>query len=377
MSDGKLVLMATGDIMLGEHPLYLRRGVKSIMEKESPSFPFAHVADTLKKADVVFGNLECSLSRGKVPEWRAVFSALPGSAGALRDAGFNVLSLANNHIMENGKQAVMDTMRILEDHGILCAGIGEDKHSVKNPVIVQLKQNKLAFLAYSLSPPFSSAPMPRAEDLYARGGLAEIKRDIKVSKNMEADVIIVSLHWGHEFIDSPSPRQVKLAHELVDSGVNLIIGHHPHVLQAVESYRGAVIAYSLGNFIFDIARSHQTKEGLILKCSLSRSQISDVELIPVTINRHFQPEIVDGSQADHIRNRLSNPNFPGEGWDSEQKQRQYDDAALRAMRQAHRWLWMFVLRNLGSFSGPTFLFLGLKKLRRIATGLARVFRKSA
>jgi poly-gamma-glutamate synthesis protein (capsule biosynthesis protein) len=375
MNRRQITLMAVGDIMLGEHPLYLGRGVGTMVRKRGPYFPFRHVANTLKEADIVFGNLECSLSCGQSPRWRAVFSGLPRSANGLRSAGFSILSLANNHIMEHGTEAAMDTMEILDSYRILCVGIGADEYSIRNPVILQLSNFRLAFLAYSVPPPMSSAPMPKPQDLYAKGDLAHIKRDIATCAREGADTIIMSLHWGYEFVDSPSPLQVKLAHELVECGVNMIIGHHPHVLQAVEFYEGAVIAYSLGNFVFDIHRGSRTRESVILKCSVSKTKIGDVDFIPIFINQHFQPEVLSGCEADQILDKLYSLQLPKGDLDREEVQHNYQVSAQRIQRPSRRWVWTFILKNVGSFSLWTLVFVISQRLRRVIKSLIRIGRK--
>lgn len=119
-----------------------------------------------------------------------------------------------------------------------------------------------------------------------------ILREVALYRD-RSDFLVVSLHWGEEYMNYPSPQQVVFAHRLVDQGVHLILGHHPHVLQGVERYKGALIAYSLGNFIFDTWQ-RPTRQSIMLKVTFSKDEISKVDTIPIFINDLFQPEILAG-----------------------------------------------------------------------------------
>jgi poly-gamma-glutamate synthesis protein (capsule biosynthesis protein) len=250
-----VTLMAVGDIMLGDHPICIGHGVGSKIKKEGAKYIFQHVRGLLNEADIAFGNLEAVLSKKNLNEKdvnSASLRAMPESADGLTYAGFNVLSLANNHIMEHGKEALLDTMNILRKNGIKYVG-PED-------VVLSIRGTKVVFLAYCLLD--EPGTCCKAES-------SEIIENVKRVKS-KADIVIVSLHWGDEFIHKPSRYQVKLAHEIIDSGANIILGHHPHVLQGVEMYNGGLIAYSLGNFVFDMWQE-KMRESVILKCLISDS----------------------------------------------------------------------------------------------------------
>jgi len=283
-----VTLMAVGDIMLGDHPICIGHGVGSKIKKEGAKYIFQHVRGLLNEADIAFGNLEAVLSKKNLNEKdvdSASLRAMPESADGLTYAGFNVLSLANNHIMEHGKEALLDTMNILRKNGIKYVG-PED-------VVLSIRGTKVVFLAYCLLD--EPGTCCKAES-------SEIIENVKRVKS-KADIVIVSLHWGDEFIHKPSRYQVKLAHEIIDSGANIILGHHPHVLQGVEMYNGGLIAYSLGNFVFDMWQE-KMRESVILKCLISDSVIRR-ELIPVSINENFQPQVLRGEEATKVLLKLN------------------------------------------------------------------------
>ena len=302
MSDSSTVtLHAVGDIALGDHPLCTGFGTHSRMRHEAAAFPFAHVKQLLAGADIRFGNLECTLSeRGlKSSDYHSV--QMRGHAsyvGALVDAGFNVLNHANNHSMQHGKDPFRDTVRMLEQAKICVCGIAQGNASA--PAIVTIKDLRIGFLGYSLRPRqyFTETP------LYAEGSTESISNDVRALRRT-SDIVVVSLHWGDEFIDRPSPDDVQLAHDVIDAGADLILGHHPHVLRGVERYGGGWIVYSLGNFVCDMLWEDETRETAVCECLLTPSGVEDVRLIPARINDDSQPVPLHGEAAARLDARLA------------------------------------------------------------------------
>lgn len=287
--EGKNVvsLMAVGDVMLGSLPI--TSGVSSLINKRGPLFPFQHVALKLKKADICFGNLETVLSNTCTKsDQLSLLSGSPNAAKGLAYAGFNIVSLANNHVMDYGKTALLETINVLSRHGIRFAGARENVESASEPVTVEVKDMKIAFLAYSLLP----KAMHRMQDT---GDTSTILKGIQKAKK-RTDVTVVSLHWGYEFVDVPSPKQIQFAHEIIESGADIVLGHHPHVLQGIERYKKGIVAYSLGNFVFDMSPK-VTRESVILQCDLSKEGVIDYDVTPIFINDQFQPEILQGENA--------------------------------------------------------------------------------
>ena len=302
MSDSRTVtLHAVGDIALGDHPLCTGFGTHSRMRREPAAFPFAHVKQLLAGADLRFGNLECTLSeRGLKPnDYHSV--QMRGHAGyvaALVDAGFEVLNHANNHSMQHGKEPFSDTLQLLKQANIAVCGVAQGAASV--PATVTVKGLRIGFLGYSLRPRqyFTETP------LYAEGTTQSISSDVRALRSA-SDIVVVSLHWGDEFIDRPSPADVQLAHDVIDAGADLIIGHHPHVLRGVERHGRGWIVYSLGNFVCDMLWEEETRETAICECRLSATGVEDVRLIPVRINDDSQPVPLRDERAARLEERLA------------------------------------------------------------------------
>ncbi|GAM10929.1 capsule biosynthesis protein CapA [Geobacter sp. OR-1] len=295
----EVILTAVGDIMLdgSARPVYRKFGY---------SFPFAATRDILKGSHIAIGNLEAPIT-GRGNEYidkRFRFRAPPETAKSLRDAGFLVLTLANNHILDYGAQGLADTVLHLKANGIKHTGAGENLATARAPAIVETRGKRIAFLAYSLTFPkeFFAGP---ARQGTAPGYAASVSNDIKAARQ-QADHVVVSFHWGRELAATPKPYQVRAARLAIDSGADIVLGHHPHVLQGVERYRNGVIFYSLGNFAFGSA-SHASDRSIIARITLDRG-VSNVEVIPLNVlNREtrYQPTVLSGVQGHKLIARLN------------------------------------------------------------------------
>lgn len=285
LDDSKpITLLFVGDIMLSRH-------IGDIMARNNDwRYPFLEIADFLKNADITFGNLEGPISaRGTKVGSIYSFRADPRAIEGLLYAGFDVLSIANNHIWDYGADAVWDTISALEKANISVVGGGENYTEAHQPLIKNIGGTKIAFLAYTnlISPSVGSkTAKPAIAYLDTDQAVADVKEARK-----KADLIVVSLHWGNEYETIQNLNQEKVARALIDAGAQLIIGHHPHVVQPVAEYGGGYIAYSLGNFVFDQNFSADTKKGLMLKIIIKDNQIISVEKIEIKFTSNFQPYI--------------------------------------------------------------------------------------
>lgn len=281
-----LKLTAVGDISLGDQPVRYGHGVRSIIDKYGIDFIFEHVRNQLN-GQIVFGNLEYVLSDINFDASvlaKGEFRGRPEYAKGLHDAGFTTLSLANNHSMQFGVDAFNDTLNHLNNFKITPIGISVDKFS--NSHSVHINNTKFEIIAFSLRPEnyFTGEP------LYAHSiDYSNILHQVASIKKSGA-VVIVSLHWGEEFLHTPSPSQIALARSIIDKGASLIIGHHPHVLQGIEQYNDGYIVYSLGNFVADFWQPY-ARHSAILKCELSDNGVQSIEMIPIYINDYYQPII--------------------------------------------------------------------------------------
>lgn len=277
-------LMFVGDVMLS-------RSVGEVMLKKNDwAWPFLNIADYTSKADILFGNLEGPISdRGHDMGSPYSFRADPRVVTGLKLAGFDVMSVANNHIADWGREAMADTINILEQNNILVAGGGENINQAHYPKIIEKNNIKFAFLAYT---PFANKFSEASQDSFGITDFDKeiIASDIKTAKTL-ADVVIVSFHFGEEYQTMANSFQVSLAHLAVDNGADLVIGHHPHVVQNLEKYKDSYIAYSLGNFVFDQTFSKDTMTGEILKVIFSGKNILSVDEVPINISMSLQANL--------------------------------------------------------------------------------------
>lgn len=291
-------LIAVGDIMPS------RRVAKKIKE-EGLDFPFDKIRDFLHSGDIVFGNLESPITSGRViRNDEMVFRAEPGIEVALRDAGFNVLSIANNHTPDFRTKGIKDTLKYLESAGIAFAGAGMNSAEANKPAIIKRSGLTFAFLAYNDSdvvPKFYGASETRAGT--ALMNIETMVEAVELAKE-KSDFVIVSMHSGYEYKPKPNKRQTEFAHAAIDAGAELVIGHHPHVVQTMEKYKGKFILYSLGNFVFDQLWSEATREGLIAEITFDDEGVRSMEFLAVYNSENYQPSIIDGEHADKTLERL-------------------------------------------------------------------------
>lgn len=295
-------LVAVGDISYS-------RGVERIIKKEKDvNYPFLKIQDYLKNADLVFGNLETPITQGaEIPDFEMIFRSNPGTEQALKQAGFSVLSLANNHIPNFGEKGLKDTFNYLDNAGIKYVGAGNNEQEANQPIYIEKNGIKFAFLAYNdtdVVPAFYEASNNRAGTAFMRiDKMTEAVKEVK----QKSDFVIVSMHSGTEYTDKPNDSQINFAHAAIDAGANLVIGHHPHVVQTLEKYKGKFIFYSLGNFVFDQPQKQETKEGLAIKVYFEKDEINKISLLPVVMENLAQPRTADTGEAEKILKRL---NFP-------------------------------------------------------------------
>ena len=280
-SQRQQTLLFVGDIMLS-------RNVGARMKARNDwTYPFAKIAETLRAADLAVGNLECPMSDvGHNLHHLYSFRADPRAIEGLTFAGFRVVELANNHMDDWDRPALLDTVQRLRAAGLRPVGAGANDLEAHYPTMVNLNNAKLAFLAYVDVEPKSAAATPDQAGV-AWLDLERVLSDIRFARPL-ADIVIVCLHWGVEYAKRPDRRQVEMAHRMIDAGADLVVGGHPHVTQPCEFYHGHWIAYSLGNFIFD-QRWPVTHHGLMLKVTLVGNRITDATPIPITIDNSSQP----------------------------------------------------------------------------------------
>jgi len=280
----------------------LARTVGEQVLAQGPEIVFAGVQTVLDSADVLVGNLECALTAGGERQSKSyTFAAPPETAQALGLAGFDVLSLANNHSMDYGSQGLLDTRANLDQVGIASVGAGVDATEARSPVILERNGLRLAFLAYMDVPAeftgfdaqswIATASQPGI----AWADLDQIKTDVAAAR-LQADVVVVLLHSGFEIFDAITSTQRAEAHAAIDAGAALVVGSHPHILQIIEQYQGGLIAYSLGNFVFDDYKG-LLNASIILRVVLTPAGVESYDYVPILIENGL-PMI---TSIDHAR----------------------------------------------------------------------------
>jgi len=293
-------ITAVGDIFLGEHPVTLGHGVNSVVKQKSCSFLFEKVEKQLRGGDIICGNLEGIISpklKNEVGIKSNIFWGEASCANALKSIGFNCLFLANNHNAQHGKDALERTCGLLDKNNIKWTGFNSIDPNSPVPATFNIRGLQVAVLAYCETQQYNCA-FP----ILPLINLKNITQDIKRIKK-HSDIIVIALHWGDEFIDYPSPNQIQIARDLIDQGVHLIVGHHSHTMQGIERYKNGLIAYSLGSFVKDLWPK-KLRESVILKCKLSRNGVESFSIIPVFINKYWQPEIYAGKSGKKFLKRV-------------------------------------------------------------------------
>ena len=304
---GPVTLLACGDVLLS-------RTVADMIERYGYRWPFRHVRDLVSSADLAFCNLENPASFLGSPypgkPSNVTFRASPGALFGLAWAGFDVVSLANNHMNDYGPAAIRETLDYLDLLGIARAGAGVDEASARTPAVLDVRGTRVAFLAYAEE---SWSVLPATAD---RPGVALADR-VRLAADIAAlrqgsrpDYVIVSVHWGEEHSRYPSPAQREFGRAAIDAGADLVLGHHPHVLQTLERYGEGLIVYSLGNFVFDMT-SDSTYDTAALQVSLDGGRVRDAWIIPLRIERRdYAPRPAFPEEAQRILSGLRETSRP-------------------------------------------------------------------
>ncbi|MBI4332199.1 MAG: CapA family protein [Chloroflexi bacterium] len=298
-----------------------------IQRDDAPSI-LAKIEKFTREADFAFANLEMTLTGRGTLQGSATHRGKPPVAVALKQAGFNAVSLANNHTMRFGTEGLADTIEIVERAGIAHAGGGANIAEAHKPAILERKGTRVALLSYSsVFPPnaaatrdssgiavvkvvTSYAPHPRVFEVPGspatvvtipdRGDVQAFAQDIKDAR-AQADIVVVALHWGMSggYADYV-PYQFEMGHFAVDSGADLVVGAHPHEALGIESYKGKAIFYSMGNFAMELEIQVPVHESIALRCQIGDRQIQRVSFLPVLMDSELTPEIVDTKNGARV-----------------------------------------------------------------------------
>ena len=288
-----ITVAAVGDIMFDSAP-------KRLIKAKGGNAPFSALVSQLRGADVTLGNLECPLSvRGHAVAGKTfTFQGDPRGAKGLQWAGFDLVSLANNHARDYGVSALRDTFQILGRAGLAWAGAGVNRAAAWKPAIIERGGARIAFLAFSEIGPGNFVATGSKPGTAFTSNISAVTKAIKAA-HAKADYVIVSFHWGVERSYSPTARQVNDGRAAIRAGADMVLSHHPHVLQGVEFYRRGIIAYSLGNFVFSPG-TNAGRDSMILHASLTPAGVTSVSAEPVYIGSNGRPTPQKGASARRI-----------------------------------------------------------------------------
>lgn len=299
-------IKAVGDIVLG-------RGVEYHLndQKKDYTYPFQYVVDILRMGDIVFGNLEVPMTesdKGLDPDGKYVIKSKEKAVEGIKYAGFNILNLANNHIMDYYEKGLFDTIDVLDRSNILHCGAGKNIDDARIPAIIDVRNTTVAVLGYTdmaeyvyKGDPMISFAAGEEKSGVAPRELELIKDDIEKIRH-NADIIIISLHWGVEDSFEVTSSQREFAYKLIDEGADIILGHHPHRFQGIEIYKDKPIVYSMGNFIFD-QNNPSNQESFIVDMQITERRLTSIELIPVRTISKTHIIIPKGEDAKEILKR--------------------------------------------------------------------------
>ena len=282
----------------------------AIDEYQDSDYLYDEVREVIQGADLAIGTLNATISdypprTGCVPTYVLVGGS--ENADALQRAGFDLMSVATNHIkncgLNNcGDRAFQDTLENLHRVGILPIGAGINLQEALQPVVVDINGVRFGFVSLGQLEPIAFA----SEDTPGIAVLTEGNlRDAIQETRKVSDVVIVMPHWGPEDVPMPNWLQLDLARVAVEAGADLVVGNHTHVVQAIEEVDGVPVFYGLGNFVFDQNWDLQHQQGVILIVSFSGSELLDYQLIPTHVDFDGRVHIADQQEAAQILDRIA------------------------------------------------------------------------
>jgi poly-gamma-glutamate synthesis protein (capsule biosynthesis protein) len=256
------------------------------------SYPFTYTADFLRGFDLTIGNLECVISKLGTPVPKLyVFRGDARAYDRLLNAGFDLVSVANNHSGDYGKDAFLDEFTTLPTRGLTPIGGGRNRQQAHMPIFKTVRDTTIAFLAYDEIDPSSFAATTIAPG-NAWLTADALRQDIALART-QADFVIPFMHWGIEYQTDFTAHQRQLAQVAIDSGADLVVGTHPHVIEPYEVYKDKLIVYSLGNFVFDGMYEEVVRRGNILTLTIQKNKLLSWKLVPTRIGDWGEPKLLE------------------------------------------------------------------------------------
>lgn len=304
----RTTLIFTGDMNLG------RCVAAASIRASDYTYPFKHVAEKISAADITIGSLDGTLSNASPPQSCPQSMNLIGPENmvqGLQFAGFDVITVATNHIKDCGEegffcnnQSFFDTLNTLSQAGIQPVGGGANLNEARKPVVIEKHGIRFAFLGVDQinERVWATDTNPGVTPLSSET-MEQIKADIAAAKTI-ADVVIVLPQWGTEYSAQPDPIQRQWAQEMTNAGAALIVGNHPHIIQPMETFANGIVFYALGNFVFDQKQNFR-REGVVVQATFNGTKLESLQLLPVDINYYtYQPIWTEEPDTQKILTRL-------------------------------------------------------------------------
>lgn len=311
---------AVGDIIPARH-------VAEVMAEKGTEYPFKPALPLVKGSDLVAGGLECPLTdRVEAPYSGMVFAAPTEAVEGLNLLGIRVVTLANNHSTNFGRLEFIDTLETLEANGIEYAGGGRNYREAHEPAIVEAGGIRFAFLSYNSIKGSIDATADEAGVVWinmppfnaeSEEDFRQVESEIREAAK-KADFVVPFFHWSEEYAYEPNSSMTSLAHRAIDAGADMVLGQHPHTIQTVEYYKGKLIAYSMGNFVFDQRHveikgkdiGEQTRKGFVIRSEFRRGFQLDLAFLPYRIDDTCRTVPLEGKAAQSLIDKL----FRISGW---------------------------------------------------------------
>ena len=291
-------ISAVGDLMMGSW-------IVNLLRTQGYDYPFDSTRVELYAGDLAIANLEAPFtSTGTKFEKKYNFKVPPDFAIGVKNAGIDVVTLANNHTLDYGCEGLINTLATLDSIGIAHCGAGENRMQACSPTIIERLGVRVAFVGFSMTFPeeFWASDTSCGTCYPSETSLAATIRQCE----QKADLTVASFHWSAERRSDPKEYQKVFAHIAIDNGADLVLGHHPHVLQGIEIYKNRLIAYSLGNYVFG-SYGNYVRHSAILKVHLAPDRLLSAEIVPISVYNakvEFQPKILRGRERSTVITEL-------------------------------------------------------------------------
>lgn len=368
-TDDLIRFLFLGDLMLGGEFI-------SYADKHDLDYlyPFDLLKPELSGVDIVFVNLEGPLFEGSNyrPDVTLLLSNHHAIVDLFDDCGISVINLGNNHIMDYGIEGLKKTLSVIKKKGLCILGAGDSIKEANTGMTVKIRDTTVGFLSFTSDEPnvnaiIASAKKPGCDSFQDYRATSQKVEKLK----KEVDIVCVSLHWGHEFYLYPSYEQIKLAHRLVDAGADYIIGHHPHVIQGIERYKGSLIIYSLGNFFMPPFRflsgrmkiqDVMEREFVIVKSEFNHHKRSIIfDILGGLLSKNYKLILYDSLQHNRFQEKIEILSRPFRLSDYE---RFWIEYKLRIEKELQRRDFMFALKKLATLKSRDLKTISFEDIKR-------------